>query len=441
MLALAWPVVVAELGWMSMGVVDTIMVGRIAPEAIGAVGLGSTLYVALGIFGMGLLLGLDTLVSHAFGATSLDECHRWLLHGVYLALIVSPALILLALGCARTMPAWGLHPAVLDLAQPYFETLTWGTVPLLLYAAFRRYLQAMNRVRPIVMTLLSANLVNALGNWVLVFGHLGFAPQGTRGSAWATVIARAYMAGALVLTIVWRERHTRTGLWAISFRPELNRLRALIALGGPAATQLTAEVGIFAAATVFAARLEPIALAAHQIALNVASVTYMVPLGIASAGAVRVGQALGRGDPIAAGRSGWMALAIGVGSMTCAALALLAVPEAIIRLFTDQPAVITTGVSLLLIAATFQLFDGLQTVATGVLRGLGDTRTPMLSNLAGHWLLGLPVGYGLCFWAGWGVSGVWIGLSLGLIVVAIVLVGVWVGRIRALRSSLVAVPS
>jgi MATE family multidrug resistance protein len=433
MLALAWPVVVAELGWMLMGVVDTIMVGRLGPQAIGAVGLGSSAYVALAVFGMGILLGLDTFVSQAFGARSVAECHRWLLQGLYLALVASVPFTLLTMAVAGSMPAWGLHPAVLGLARPYLHTVAWGTLPLLVYAACRRYLQGMNVVRPVMIVLLTANLVNAAVNWLLIFGHGGLPALGTTGSAWATVLARTYMAGALVVVILWHERRERHGLLATPLGVDGPRLWRLIRLGVPAATQTTAEVGVFAAATALAARLDPIQLASHQIALTIASVSFMVPFGLASAGAVRVGQALGRRDAAGVRHAGWTALAIGVGFMGAAALAFLLVPTTIVRWFTDDRTVIATGVSLLAIAAAFQLFDGVQGVATGILRGLGDTRTAMLSNLAGHWALGLPIGYALCFVAGWGVRGLWVGLSLGLISVSLVLLAVWHRRTRHFR--------
>ncbi len=433
MLALAWPVVVAELGWMFMGIVDTIMVGSLGPEAIGGVGLGSSVYVALAVFGMGILLGLDTFVAQAFGARAIAECHRWLLHGLYLAFLACAPITLLAMAVASSMPRWGLHPSVLALAEPYLQTVAWGTLPLLVYAACRRYLQGMNLVRPVMVVLLTANLVNAVMNWALIFGHAGLPALGTTGAAWATVIGRTYMAVALLAIIVWHERREQLGLMQTPLAIDWARLWRLVLLGVPAALQVTAEVGVFAAATALAARLDPIQLASHQIALNVASVSFMVPLGVASAGAVRVGQALGRGDAHGVRHAGWTALSIGAGFMACAALTFVAVPTMIIRLFTADAAVIATGVSLLAIAAAFQLFDGLQGVATGILRGLGDTRTAMLSNFAGHWALGLPVGYALCFGAGWGVVGLWVGLSLGLISVSLVLLAVWTARTRRLR--------
>ena len=432
MLSLAWPVVVAELGWMVMGIVDTIMVGRVSPQAIGAVGLGSSVFVAFAIFGMGLLLGLDTLVSQAYGAGRLDECHRWLLHGVYLALIASAPVMAVTWELVHLMPAWGLHPTVLAMTGPYLRIVTWSTLPLLLYAALRRYLQAMNRVRPIMVALLTANIVNGIVNWLLIFGHFGFPAMGTDGAAWATVASRVYLVVALAAVIAWHERQAAVSLFATPLRIEAPRLLRLVKLGFPAATHLTAEVGAFAAATALAGRLDPISLTSHQIALNVASVTYMVPLGVASAGAVRVGQAIGRRDPRAVSQAGWAAIAIGVGFMACAALALLVVPAQIIGVFTHDPAVLALGISLLFVAALFQLFDGVQGVTTGVLRGLGDTRTAMIANLAAHWLLGLPVGYVLCFAAGFGVLGLWIGLSLGLVAVGLVLLVTWVSRIRML---------
>jgi multidrug resistance protein, MATE family len=210
-------------------------------------------------------------------------------------------------------------------------------------------------------------------------------------------------------------------------------VRRLVGLGLPAALQVTLEVGVFAAATALAGRLAPVALASHQIALNVASFVFMVPLGVASASAVLVGHAVGRRDRPGAGRAGWTALALIAGFMLGVAAVFVTVPHWLLMVFTRDSGVIAVGTRLLFVAAIFQLFDGLQAVATGVLRGVGDTRTPMLWNLAGHWGFGLPVGYSLCFVAGWGVIGLWIGLSVGLILVGSVLVFVWAKHVRRLN--------
>jgi MATE family multidrug resistance protein len=206
----------------------------------------------------------------------------------------------------------------------------------------------------------------------------------------------------------------------------------LARLGVPAAAQVTLELGVFAAASALAGRLDAISLAAHQITLNLASLTFMVPLGLASAGAIRVGHAVGRRDAAAAARAGWTALLMGASFMASAALAFIGVPGLLVGIFTTNALVVSLTGRLLLVAGMVQLFDGLQGVSTGILRGLGDTRTAMLANLAGHWLLGLPIGYALCFWQGWGVVGLWIGLSFGLSAVAIVLVTAWRRRIATL---------
>ena len=432
MLALAGPVVLAEVGWVMMGIVDTIIVGPLGPAAIGSVGIGSILFLALAIFGMGLLLGLDTLVSHAYGAGRLDECHRWLLHGILLSLIGAPVLTAVALVGILLLPSWGFPPEVLSLTVPYLHVITWSLLPLLLYASFRRYLQALGIVAPITFALVTANLINAVAAWALVYGHLGLPAMGTTGSAVATLISRIYLAAVLLAAVVWYDRQHHISLFTITWKPKKRSLVRLLRLGLPAATQVTLELGVFAAASALAGRLDPVSLASHQIALNLASLTFMVPLGVASAGAVRVGHAIGRRDAQAASRSGWVALILGAGFMSTAALIFIAVPRPLIGIFTSNEAVLAMGRQLLLVAAMFQLFDGLQGVSTGVLRGLGDTRTPMLSNLAGHWLLGLPVGYALCFWWGWGVVGLWVGLSLGLVAIGVFLVLTWRHRIREL---------
>jgi len=435
MLALAWPVVLAELGWMTMGLVDTMMVGRVSAEAIGAVSIGSILFFAIAIFGMGLLLGLDTLVSQAFGAGDLQECHRALLQGVTLSLFLTVPLTVFIAAGIPWMPSWGIHPEVLRQTIPYLKAITWSLLPLLLYASFRRYLQGMNLVKPVMFAMISANLVNVIVNWILIFGHLGAPAMGAEGAGWATCFSRVYMALYLFGSVLYENHNRKIGLLLVPFGFDFTRMRRLVALGFPAAMQITLEVGVFAVATTLVGKLTPVALAAHQIALNAASFTFMVPLGIASAGAVRVGQAIGRRDPAAAGRSGWTALLLGTAFMFCAGLAFLLIPQSIIRIFTRDPTVIATGTSLLFVAALFQLFDGLQVVATGILRGAGDTRTPMICNLVGHWLFGLPAGYALCFTWKRGVVGLWIGLSIGLIAVGVVLLWVWTRKVRSLNTS------
>lgn len=436
MLALAWPVILAEMGWVLMGIVDTIIVGPLGPAAIGAVGTGSTLFFAVMVLGMGTLYALDTFVSQSFGAGRIDECHRWLFAGLQLAAIMSVALIVVGFVGVELLALVGIHAEVLALLQPYLRTLFWSAPVLLVFTVLRRYLQAMHATRPLLAAVVIANAVNALGNWVLIYGHWGAPAMGVIGSAYATLAARISLVGFLWFVIVRREQRWPSGLHDVPFAFDSVRVWKVLRLGAPAALQLALEVGVFAAASALAGRISPIALAANQIVLNIASFFFMIPLGLSSAAAVRVGYALGRGDPRHARIAGWSALGLAFGFALCIATTFVAVPASFIRIFTDDPAVLAVGVTVLMICAVFQPFDGFQVVATGALRGAGETRTPMAFNLVGHWMVGLPIAYVLCFRLAWGVVGLWIGLSIGLILIGSGLILVWRSRSTRLESAL-----
>jgi MATE family multidrug resistance protein len=427
MLELAMPLVMAELGWMTMGIVDTMMVGRLSDSAraIGAVSLASILYIAVAIFGTGLMLGLDTLVSHSYGAGDVEDCHRSLVNGVYLSIAITPVLMGIVRVIEPVLHAVKIDPSVLDQTIPYLRALNWGTLPLLLYFVFRRYLQGMSLAKPVMFALVSANLVNLAGNWILIWGHWGFPAMGTVGSGWSTCVARIYMMAVLLVYSVYYDHRHQTGLREARRIPDFFRIWQLVQLGFPAATQFGMEVGVFAIATTLIGKLGAVPLASHQIALNTVSLTYMVPLGISSAAAVRVGQALGRGDPHGASRAGWTAMALGAGFMACMGILLMAVPRFIVRIYTPDAVVIEAATGLLFVGAFFQLFDGLQTVATGALRGAGDTRTPMICHLVFYWFLGLPLGAFLCFRMEWGAKGLWAGLCAALILIGTVLLYFW----------------
>jgi len=327
-----------------------------------------------------------------------------------------------------------IDPAILTLAIPYTKALAVGLLPLLLYFAVRRCLQAMNMVRIVAFALITANIVNAVGNWLLVYGRWGAPTMGAVGSGWSTAIARLYMAAVLVVYLLWYDHRHRTDLLKTPVDIDFPRIRRLITLGYPAALQFTLESGVFALVTTLIARLGPVPLASHQIALNTVALTYMVPLGISSAAAVRVGQAIGRKDPRAAGDAGNTAIFLGAAFMTCASAALLIFPRAIARMYTPAEDIIRATTYLLAAGAAFQLFDGIQTVATGALRGAGDTRTPMLCHLIAYWIIGLPLGYWLCFHLNWGAFGLWSGLSLALILIGLVLLLSWRRMTRRLAS-------
>ena len=432
MFRLAAPLVLTELGWMAMGIVDTMFVGRVSAAAIGAVSLGTNIFYAIAVCASGLLLGLDTLVSQAFGAGDLDDCRHSLVSGAWLALFLIPCVMGAVWLFVPLFAVFGVNPEVLPDAVPYIRALNWSAPPLLLFFCLRRYLQSTGVVRPILITLVVANLVNVIGNWIFVFGNLGAPRLGAEGSGWSTCISRVYMLCALII-VTWR-RDPR--VLSVSWRLDFRRIWALLKLGLPAAGQIGLETSVFATVTMLIGRLSASVLAGHQIALTVVSTTFMMPLGISSAAAVRVGHAIGRKDPQGAARSSWTALAFGGGAMSLAALALLLAPRAIARLFTPEAAIIAAAAPLLRVAAFFQLFDGLQVTATGALRGAGDTRTPMLCHFAGYWIIGLPLGALLCFHYSLGAVGLWIGLSVGLILIGIVLFWFWRHTARGLRRML-----
>ena len=422
---LAIPVVLSELGWMAQGVVDTIMVGRLGPAAIGAVAVGNAVFYTPSLFGIGLLLGLDTMVAQAYGRKDFDDCHRWLAQGIYLAAFITPVLMVILFCASFAYTRVGIASEVAAPATSYLRLLNWSILPLLIYGASRRYLQGVGQVRVITLTYIAANLLNWGGNWALIYGHLGFPAMGVPGSALSTVIARISMAVSL-MAFAWRyERKRGHPLFKHWAGPQLDRIKQLCRLGLPAAGQITLEVGAWNVATLSAGWLSPVALATHQIAINYASITYMVPLGISAAAAVSVGHAVGAGDKARARRAGWLALALGSGFMLLAGIAFFVAPKPLIELFTHDPRVLAVGPSLLWIAAAFQIFDGVQTVCTGALRGLGETRAPMIANFVGYWILGLPLGLILCFILKWGVYGMWIGLTVALIVISSSLLYRW----------------
>jgi MATE family multidrug resistance protein len=337
----------------------------------------------------------------------------------------TPLLMLAMLAAERIFTGSGVDPTVATMTRSYVSILNWGTFPLLVYGGFRRYLQGVARVRPVTFALISANLVNLVFNWIFIYGHFGFPALGVAGSAWSTVLARIYMAGVLVYAAWAHENGRGHPLFARWPRPDWARIRALLQLGLPAASQVVLEVAAFGAATVMASHLTPIALATHEIVLSCAAYTYMVPLGISAAAAVAVGHAIGAGNPARARRAGLLAIGLGAGFMALMAVLFLVIPAPIIHIWTRDRSVVVLGAHILAIVAGFQIFDGIQTVSTGALRGLGETRFPMLMNLTAYWILGLPFGALLCFRLHWGLAGLWTGLTLALILIAVVLIARW----------------
>jgi MATE family multidrug resistance protein len=430
-LTLALPLILAEVGWMTMGIVDTIMVGHTANPAlaISACALGQVLYntIAFGI--AGVLLGLDTYLAQAHGAGRFDEANRWLLHGLLLAAGLALTLIVIIVLAPAVMLRLPIDHEVLTLSVSFLGALNYGTPALFLYFTLRRYLQAFNHVRPIAVALVSANIINAVGNWLLIYGHswgpIHIPALGVTGAGLSTSVSRCYLALFMIIAL-WRiERRHRYGLSSMVHHFEPTRIRRLALLGAPAGGQIFVEISIFGLVTFLIGTMGRLPLAGHEIALNCASFTFMVPFAISAAAAVRVGQAIGRNAPREAASAGWAAIALGAGAMACFSAIMFLFPHLIASSFTEDPAVIAATIPLLFVAAIFQFFDGLQITATGALRGAGNTHAGLIVQIIGYWIIGLPIGYLIAFRNHHGAVGLWLGLCAGLIVAGIALTTIW----------------
>jgi MATE family multidrug resistance protein len=413
LLKLAAPLAVAQAGLALMGLVDTAVVGRLGAAPLGATGLGNGLFFALAIIGLGAMMGLDPLFSQAFGASDQRRARELLWQGIWLSLAVTLVLAIpVALAPLLLAPA-GIPPEVARTARWFIWLRMPGLWPMFAFAGLRSYLSAMQVTRPLVVATVLANVGNLLLDVFFVFGPPA---MGAPGSALATSICTFLMFAVMALAA----RKAQPGL-EVRRRISLPDLRKALRVGIPVGLQLGAEVGIFALVGLLAGRLGEQSLAAHQVAISLASFTFCAAVGVGQAGSVRVGWAIGAHDTKAARRSGLVAFAGGALVMGIAALLFSLVPEKLARMLSDQPDVISASVPLLAVCAVFQLSDGIQGVGAGVLRGAGDTAYPFLANLVGHYFVGLPTAVWLGLFAGMGVIGLWWGLCAGLTAVAVAL--------------------
>ncbi|HRI08098.1 MAG TPA: MATE family efflux transporter [Nannocystaceae bacterium] len=424
---LAVPMVVTQLGSMMLIVVDTMMVGRVGVDALAGAALGGTWSMGTMVVAMGVLYGLDPIVTQAHGAGDGERLGLALQRGLVLAALAS---LPLALAWSLTGPAlclMGQEPRLAALAHDYMVVQIPGIFPFLAFTALRQYLQGRGLASPAMWVTLGGNLLNAAANSILIFGALGAPALGLVGAGVATTITRF---GLLIGLVVWARRGGLfEGAWTPwrAGRVTLGSLREILTHGLPVGAQLALEMWAFQIATLLAGRIGAESLAAHTIVLNIASVTFMVPLGVSMAAVTRVGNLIGAGDPRGAQRAAWVALGIGAGVMGVAALAFVIFDRSLPALYGADPAVLAIAGGLLPIAAAFQLFDGTQVVGGGILRGMGRTRPAAVFNLVGYYALGLPLAIWLAFGQGLGVHGLWWGLTGALGAVAILLV-VWVAR-------------
>jgi len=426
---LSLPVAAAQAGTQLMGLVDVAVLGRLGARELAASGLGNAVFFALSIVGIGIVLGIDPLVAQAVGAGDHVRARRALWQGIWLAVAVTGGLTVVLLAAGQAMPLVGA-PALTEDARAFLLVRTTGLLPLLLFFVMRSYLQAYGRTRPLLIAMIAANVLNLGGDIVLVFGgHVLpwwtgplrlVPPLHVAGAALATTLCT--IAEVAIVFVPLRAMGRALGVRErVDHRWNRDDVAQAFRIGLPIGLQMGAEVGIFALVALLAARVGTLQLAAHQVAINLASFTFTVALGVAAAGSVRVGRAIGRRDRVETRIAGHVAFLGGVLVMGTSAALFALIPRSMARLVTDQESVLEAAVPLLLVVAVFQLSDGIQAVGAGVLRGAGDTRYTLYANLFGHWCVGLPIALLLGFTMHLGVVGLWWGLCAGLTVVAVIL--------------------
>ena len=415
---LALPVVLVQIGMMFMGVVDTVMVGHVSAGVLAAVALGNLYFFNAIVLANGTLMSLDPIIAQAVGAHDTEAVSRAVQRGLLLALGLSVVTALLLLPAHAVLVLTRQQPEIIPDTTAYVRISIPGVLPFLVFVVFRQTLQALHRVAPIVWTIIGANLSNAGLNWVFVYGHWGSPALGAAGSALATLVSRWLMAIAL-LGLAWP-----------TLRPHLTPIRdtwriapivRILRLGVPIGLQMLLESGAFGAIGLMMGMLGTTEMAGHQIAITLAALTFMVPLGVGAAAAVRVGRAVGARDKARAKQAARAAFISGMGFMSITALIFLLTPRLLAQLFTSDAGVIGIAGLLIPVAGVFQIFDGAQAVGAGVLRGLGDTRAPLIGMIAGYWLIGLPVSLALGFHTPLRAAGLWWGFVASLSIVALFL--------------------
>jgi MATE family multidrug resistance protein len=424
--ALAAPLAGASLSQLLLGFTDTVMVGYLGSDALAAAGLGAGLYFTIGLVFQGVVTAVSPLVAQALGARAEGQVAQIVADGVVLALLLAVPFAGIGFLGAPLLHGLGYEPLLADEVGRFLHAIVWGAPGFLLFATLRSFLAAVSRPRSVMLVLLACLAANAGLNYVLIFGKWGLPQLGIVGSGCASAIVNWLMALGLIGAVAFDPILRRFGVHRQLRRPSRHGLAELLRVGAPIAGIYALEAGVFITAGLLMGLFGPAALAAHNVALNFAALTFMVPLGISHAATVRVALAAGAGDDAGARRAGLIAFVLGVGFMAGAAIVLWLFPRPIIGIYLDvenpgNAETVAIALRLLAVAAAFQIFDGAQAVAAGALRGFKDTRVPMLLGAIGYWGIGFCGGWALAFPLGWGPLGLWIGLAVGLGVVAALL--------------------
>jgi MATE family multidrug resistance protein len=433
---LAWPLILANVTQQVIQATDVLLMGRLGATQLAAATLALNLTFTINVFLLGLVTAASPMMATALGQRSnaVRDVRRTFRAGLWLLIFAIPPYWLLLWHAGTLMLAFGEAPILADQGQTFLRAYMWCTAPWLLFQLLRNFVAALERPRVVLWLSLSGILLNALLSWSLMFGHFGLPALGLVGGGLGSTLTWIVICGALVTICIRERRFRRFHLFGRFWRFDPERTAAMIRLGWPIGLTLALEMGVFALAAYFMGWIGAPAVAAHAIALQCAAVTFMVPLGLGQAVTVRVGLALGRRDEAGITRAGWTAWVLGVGFMGTMAIVMWSFPRGLVTLFLhdvpENAVVIALAVSFLRVAAAFQLVDGAQVIGAGMLRGLHDTRWPLLFALVGYWIVGLGIGSWLAFGADWKGVGIWIGLASGLACVAALMLARWTMRER-----------
>jgi len=435
-LTLAWPLILANLTQQLIQATDVLLMGRLGAVQLAAATLALNLTFTLNLLLLGLLIASSPMMATALGQrfNAVRDVRRTFRAGLWLLFFALPPYWLLLWHVGAMMRAFGEAPQLAGQGQTFLRAYMWCAAPWLLFQLLRNFVSALERPRVVLWLSLAGILLNAFLSWSLIFGHFGLPALGLTGGGLGSTLTWLMLCGALIAVVVRDHKFRRFHLFGHWWRFDAQRTMAMVRLGWPIGATMALEMGVFALAAYFMGWIGAPAVAAHAVALQLAALTFMVPLGLGQAATVRVGLVLGRRDETAIARAGWTAFVLGVGFMGAMALVMWIIPRSLVTLFlTDIPAntaVIALAVSFVRIAAAFQLVDGAQVIGAGMLRGLHDTRWPLIFALVGYWGIGLGIGAWLAFAADWKGVGIWIGLASGLAAVACLMIGRWILRDR-----------
>lgn len=433
--ALAWPLVIAQLAQNMLHTTDVILLGWLGSEYLAAGTLATTFLMPFLVGGIGVIGAVAPLVAQARGSRDIKAVRRVVRQGCWAAIVLAAALVPLVLQIKPIYQALGQDAGATEMANQFIQIAAWSLFPAFGIISFRSLMSAYDATRAILVITVLGVFVNAVTAYVLIFGHFGFPRLELRGAAIATTLTNVVMLVAMILYVTRHPKLKRFHVLVRFWKPDWQRFREIFRIGTPICLTVVAEVGMFTAAALLMGRLGTDEVAAHAIALQCASIAFMVPLGLGVAATVRVGMAYGRGDAEGIRKAGWTSFAMGTAFMTLSCISFLTLGPHIVTVFLNPRVAanansLTLAASFLIVAGVFQLVDGAQVVAAHSLRGLSDTKVPMLLAIIGYWMVGLPVAYVLGFIADWRGIGIWIGLAAGLAFVAVVLVTRFVLRER-----------